>query len=84
MVEATGNHWLRLYDTLTEHGVKTVLANPVKNRMIAEARIKTDRIDSRVLDNLLRGSLVAESYVPTKREEGTGEAWLGTELLSCG
>jgi hypothetical protein len=38
----------------------------------------------RVLDNLLRGSLVAESYVPTKREEGTGEAWLGTELLSCG
>jgi transposase len=43
VVEATGNHWIRLYDTLTEHGVKTVLANPVKNRMIAEARIKKDR-----------------------------------------
>jgi transposase len=68
VVEATGNHWIRLYDTLTEHGVKTTLANPVKTRMIAEARIKTDRVDSRVLADLLRGSLVAESYVPTKRE----------------
>lgn len=68
VVEATGNDWIRLYDALTECGVKTILANPVKTRMIAEARIKTDRLDSRVLADLLRGSLVAESYVPTKKE----------------
>jgi transposase len=68
VVEATGNHWIKLYDTLTKNGVKTILANPVKTRMIAEARIKTDRLDSRVLADLLRGCLVAESYVPTKEE----------------
>jgi transposase len=47
MVEATGNNWIRLYyDTLTEHGVWTLLADPLKIRMIAEARrIKTDRVD---------------------------------------
>lgn len=68
VIEATGNHWIRFYDTLIEHGIETLLANPVKTRMIAEARIKTDRLDARVLADLLRGNLVAESYVPTRKE----------------
>jgi transposase len=68
VIEATGNHWIRLYDALSEHGIATKLANPIRTRMIAEARIKNDRLDARVLADLLRGDLVAESYVPTKQE----------------
>jgi transposase len=68
VIEATGNHWVRLYDALEAEGVRTILANPVKTRLIAEARIKTDKLDARILSDLLRGSLVAESYVPSRKE----------------
>src|SRR5207253_6701761 len=43
---------------------QVVLAHPYKTRLIAEAQIKTDRIDARVLANLLRGDLVALSHAP--------------------
>lgn len=68
VIEATGNHWVKLHDHLEEHGVDCLLANPVKTRLIAEARIKTDRLDARILADLLRGNLVAESYAPSKKE----------------
>jgi hypothetical protein len=35
-----------------------VLANPFKTRIIAEAQIKTDKVDARVLADLLRGNLL--------------------------
>lgn len=40
------------------------MANPYKARIIAEAKIKNDRMDARVLADLVRADLVAESYVP--------------------
>ena len=52
----------------TVHGIATKLANPIRTRMIAEARIKNDKLDARILADLLKGDLVAESYVPSKRE----------------
>jgi len=39
----------------------------LRTKAIAEARIKTDRIDAKTLAYLLRGDLVAESYVPTRK-----------------
>ena len=45
---------------------KVKLANPAKTRAIAEARIKTDRIDASTLCDLLRANLIAESYIPPK------------------
>jgi transposase len=67
VLESTGNLWIRLYDTLNQHAptFKVVLANPNKTRIIAEAKIKNDRMDARVLADLVRADLVAESYVPT-------------------
>jgi len=67
-LESTGNLWVRIYDTLNQYGApfKLVLANPYKTRIIAEAKIKNDRMDARVLADLVRADLVAESYVPTK------------------
>ncbi len=43
-------------------------AHPVKVRAIAEARIKTDRIDSRILAHLLRCDLVPPAYVRPKAQ----------------
>ena len=37
---------------------RIVLANPFKTRIIAEAEIKTDKVDARILADLLRGKLV--------------------------
>ncbi len=63
-LESTGNLWTRVYDILNQHGFKVILANPYKSRIIAEAKIKNDKMDARVLADLVRADLIAESYVP--------------------
>jgi transposase len=40
-----------------------VLANPFKTRIIAEAQIKTDKVDARILADLLRGNLIASVHL---------------------
>ena len=56
---------MRIHDTLEENGIDTKLANPYKTRIIAtEARIKSDKLDARILSDLLRTDLIYESYVP--------------------
>jgi transposase len=64
VMESTGNLWLNLYDALDQKKIKVVLANPLKTKAIASAKIKTDKVDARILAHLLRADLVAESYVP--------------------
>jgi len=44
---------------------KVTLSNPIKNKAIASAKVKTDKIDSIMLATLLRGGFVAECYVPS-------------------
>ena len=65
VLEPSANFWVRIYDKLENEGVEVKLSNPLRTKAIAEARIKTDRIDAKTLAYLLRGDLVAESYVPT-------------------
>jgi transposase len=67
VVEPSANFWIRIYDKLEDEGVEVKLTNPLRTKAIAEARIKTDRIDAKTLAYLLRGDLVAESYVPTRK-----------------
>jgi transposase len=66
VMESTGSLWVNLYDALEEEGFSVVLANPLKMKAIASAKIKNDKVDARILAYLLRGGLVAESYVPPK------------------
>jgi transposase len=40
-----------------------VLANAFKTRIIAEAQIKTDKVDAHILADLLRGSLISRVHV---------------------
>ncbi|MDR0492871.1 MAG: IS110 family transposase [Nitrososphaerota archaeon] len=67
VMESTGNLWLTLYDALDHKNIKVVLANPMKTKAIASAKIKTDKVDARILAHLLRADLVAESYVPPEQ-----------------
>ena len=45
VVEATCNAWVKVYDALMDNGVHVKLANPSKTRAVAEARVKSDRVE---------------------------------------
>lgn len=62
-------NWAKLHEMLDQiDGVEeVVLAHPYKTRLIADAQIKTDRLDAKALATLLRGDLVARVHVPAKR-----------------
>jgi transposase len=55
VVEPSANFWIRIYDKLEQEGVDVKLSNPLRTKAIAEARIKTDRLDAKTLAYLLRG-----------------------------
>lgn len=52
-VEA-GNQTAWIHDLLVEMGAKVVVVNPNKVKLIAESRKKTDKIDAKILCELLR------------------------------
>ncbi len=58
--------WGPMFDWLDEVADEVVLAHPSKVRAIAEARIKTDKIDSETLAHLLRADLIPRAYAPSK------------------
>lgn len=66
VVEATRN-WTVIHDWLEEICDDVVLAHPLKVKAIADAKIKTDKIDATVLAHLLRADLVPEAYAPTQK-----------------
>ena len=67
VLEACWN-WGLTHDLLEEIDCveEVVLAHPLKTRLIADAQIKTDRLDARAMATLLRGDLVARAHVPRK------------------
>lgn len=66
VVEATRN-WMVMYDWLDDICDDVVLAHPLKVKAIADAKIKTDKIDATVLAHLLRADLVPEAWAPGER-----------------
>jgi transposase len=55
-----------IYDWIDERGYGVTLAHPLKVRMIADAKIKTDKIDAKTIAQLKRTDLLPASYVPPK------------------
>jgi transposase len=53
-----GNQTAWIYESLKEIGAEVVVVNPNKVKLIAESRRKTDKIDARILCDLLRGDLL--------------------------
>lgn len=67
VIEACWN-WQRIYELLEEIEPieEIVVSNPWKTRLIADAQIKTDKLDAQALATLLRGNLVARIHVPSR------------------
>ena len=61
-VEATFN-WYYFLNLVEPLGLELHLVHPWKTRAIASARIKHDRLDSRVLAELLRTGFLAEAWI---------------------
>lgn len=61
-VEATFN-WYYFLNVVEPLGLELHLVHPWKTRAIASARIKHDRLDSRVLAELLRTGFLAEAWI---------------------
>jgi len=57
-LEATGNTWA-IVTVLASRAGRVVVANPGKTRAIAEAKVKTDKVDAAILAQLL-----AADYLP--------------------
>lgn len=64
-LEATEG-WYYFYELLEEKCPHIYLAHPLKTKAIADARIKTDKIDSTTLAHLLRTNLLPRSYIPPR------------------
>jgi len=65
VMEATGN-WPYLYECWEPLVEEVQLAHPLKTKAIASARIKTDRIDKRILAQLGVADLVPQAYIPPR------------------
>jgi transposase len=65
VVLEASNVWEHIYDAAASTGAEVLLANPAKIRFIAEATLKTDRVDSEALALLGRLDAVAPAYAPT-------------------
>ena len=62
-LEATTNTW-PVVALLKPHVQQVVVANPLKTKAIAEANIKTDKVDAEVLAQLLRCGYLPEVWQP--------------------
>jgi transposase len=65
-----------MYDWLEgiENVVEVQLAHPYGVRAIAAAQVKTDRIDARMLGQLLRVGLIPQAYIPGRETRQLREA----------
>jgi transposase len=65
-LEATGNA-TAVAVLLEPHVAKVVISNPVKTRAIAEAKVKTDKVDARILAQLLAADFLPGTWLPDGR-----------------
>jgi transposase len=56
--------WEHYYDTVASTGASVTLSNPYKTRLIAEASLKSDKVDSEALARLLRLDSLPTAYAP--------------------
>ena len=63
VIEATTNAWA-IYDLLVTLVGRAVVAHPAKVKLIADARVKTDKVDVLTLAHLLRADMLPEVWVP--------------------
>lgn len=62
-LETTTNCWA-VADTLRPHVARVVVSNPMATKAIAQAKVKTDKVDAHVLAQLLRCGFLPEVWQP--------------------
>lgn len=67
-LEATTNTW-GIVRVLRPYVAEVVVSNPLKTRAIAEAKVKTDRVDALVLAQLLRVDYLPRVWIPDAATE---------------
>jgi transposase len=60
----SSNQVAPLYRTLTKNGYAVSVSHPKKTRYIAEAKIKSDRVDSKAIAELVRLNALPPAYMP--------------------
>jgi len=63
VLESTSVSWA-IVDLLAEHAGKITMSNPMQTKAIAQAKVKTDKVDAKVLAKLGAADFVAEVWVP--------------------
>ena len=66
--EATTNCWA-VADALRPHVARVVVSNPMATKAIAQAKVKTDKVDAHVLAQLLRCDFLPEVWQPDEQTE---------------
>ena len=66
-LEATGNSRSAIAGLLSHYAGRVVVSNPLKTRAIAEAKIKTDKVDARILAQLLAADFLPPVWLPDER-----------------
>src|SRR5438067_1194621 len=62
-LEATGNTWA-IVTVLASRAARVVVANPAKTRAIAEAKVKTGKVDAAILAQLLAADYLPAVWMP--------------------
>ena len=62
----TCNTWEHIFETLETDRHQVALAHPLKTRIIAEARVKTDKVDAKIPMYLRHTSFLPTPYIPCK------------------
>ncbi len=62
-LEATGNTWA-IAALLASRAGRVVVSNPVRTRAIAEAHVKTDKVDAAILAQLLAADYLPAVWMP--------------------
>lgn len=72
LVMESSSVWKDVFFQLRDSmGYDVTLSNPYTTRLIAESKKKTDKVDARVLADMLRGGYIAGCHVPSReRMEG--------------
>jgi transposase len=62
-LEVTGNTWA-IATVLASRAGRVVVSNPAKTRAIAEAKVKTDKVDAEILAQLLAADYLPAVWLP--------------------
>ncbi len=63
VLEASVNTW-PIVDLLSAHAGQVIVSNPMRTRAIASAKVKTDRVDSAILAQLLAAGFIPPVWAP--------------------